>query len=345
MPPNPPTDIGLGLMWWSARNPPADPTVSLSGRTVLITGANVGLGLEAAVKTAALGAKGLILGVRSLQKGEDTKRQICQRTGYDPNKVRYYELDMSRFASVESFAKTVEENEPRVDAAILNAGTVTPAFVLSPEGYETTLQVNVLSTALLGVLLLPQLQKSATISGKASHLEFVGSVAHHRVKASQFDLSPERSIIDQANSKSFFGLTVNYHVSKLLLMYVMEGLVQATRTPGCEPNVIITNVCPCLCRTNLGRDFGSPMKLANYLFHLPFARTAEEGSRTLVSGITLGPEANGEFWSHDRLYKKGDLVTSAEGKALQKRVWKEIVDILIKNVPDLDGHLSRLRGQ
>ena len=305
MPSNPPTNIGLGLVWWSARNPPADPTVSLSGRTVLITGANVGLGLEAAVKIAALGAKGLILGVRSLQKGEDTKRQICQRTGYDPNKVRYYELDMSRFASVESFAKTVEENEPRVDAAILNAGTVAPAFVLSPEGYETILQVNVLSTALLGVLLLPQLQKSATISGTASHLEFVGSVAHHSVKASQFDLSPERSIIDQVNSKSFFGLTVNYHVSKLLLMYVMEGLVQATTTrmPGRgEPNVIITNVCPCLCRTNLGRDFGSPMKLANYLFHLPFARTAEEGSRTLVSGITLGPEANGEFWSHDILY-------------------------------------------
>lgn len=300
---NPPRTYGPGLIWWSARNPPRDPKTSLSGRTVLITGANVGLGFEAAIKIATLKAQRLILGVRSLQKGEETKSEICRRTGYDPNNVQYYEVDMSRFASVESFAKTVKKIEPRIDAAILNAGTVAPSYTLSPEGYETILQVNVLSTALLAVLLLPQLRKSAAVSGVASHLELVGSLAHHSVKASQFDLSPGRSIIDQANAKSFFGLKVNYDVSKLFLMYVMGALVQETRSPGREPDVIITNVCPCLCRTNLGRDFGSPMKLANWLFQLPFARTAEEGSRTLVSGITLGSEANGEFWSHDILFK------------------------------------------
>lgn len=50
------------------------------------------------------------------------------------------------------------------------------------------------------------------------------------------------------------------------------------------------------------------------------------------------------FWSNLLRYRKGDLVTSAEGKALQQRVWKEIVEILSRNAPEFEGRLSRLRG-
>ena len=75
--------MGLGLMWWSGRNPPSDPLTTLTGKTVLITGANVGLGFEAAIKFAKLKASRLIFGVRSLQRGEEAKARLCQQTGYE----------------------------------------------------------------------------------------------------------------------------------------------------------------------------------------------------------------------------------------------------------------------
>jgi NAD(P)-dependent dehydrogenase (short-subunit alcohol dehydrogenase family) len=68
-------------MYWAAHHPPADPVVSFVGKTILVTGANTGLGFQAAVKYAALGASSLILAARSLQKGEAAKNEIVRRTG------------------------------------------------------------------------------------------------------------------------------------------------------------------------------------------------------------------------------------------------------------------------
>jgi NAD(P)-dependent dehydrogenase (short-subunit alcohol dehydrogenase family) len=53
------------------KNTPADPDVSFASKTVLSTGANVGLGFEAAVKSAQKGCSKLILAVRSYSKGEE----------------------------------------------------------------------------------------------------------------------------------------------------------------------------------------------------------------------------------------------------------------------------------
>ena len=61
--------------------PPQDTKPSFKGRNILITGANVGLGFEVAVKFVQLGADKVILGVRTLSKGETARRQIEERAG------------------------------------------------------------------------------------------------------------------------------------------------------------------------------------------------------------------------------------------------------------------------
>ncbi|KIW75694.1 hypothetical protein Z517_10436 [Fonsecaea pedrosoi CBS 271.37] len=309
MTPSPPDHQGLSAMWWSARNPPENPHSSFRGKTVLITGANAGLGLEAAVKFAALGASRLILGVRSIQRGEEARDQICRRSGYKNTDIQLYQLDMSTFGSVKSFAKHVCADESRVDIAVLNAGMAAPSYRRSPEGFEMSLQVNTLSTALLAVLLYPKLRESAERSGEPSHLEFVGSVGHRMVKPDAFDAALESGprVLDLVNDKTYFDVEQQYCTTKLLLMYVMDGLVAAAAAAAehsssgghKDPAVIITTCCPNLCRTTLGRDFSFLLKLPTHLFQMVFARSAEEGSRILVSGTTLGEDANGQFWSHD----------------------------------------------
>jgi len=287
------------MVRWGARNPPNDPTTSFAGKTILITGANVGLGLESAVKFAALGASSLIFGVRSLSRGEEAKKTICERTGYPATNIKLFQLDMSIFASVKEFADVVTKNVPRIDIAVLNAGIAAPGYKSSPEGYEMTLQVNVLSTALLSILLLPKLRQTAIETKKPTHLELVGSSGHRDITPEILKLEPGESAVEKLNTKGVFNLQNQYSVSKLLLMYVMEGIAAVTLDASGKPEVIVTTVCPGLCKTNLGRDFSLPIRIANHAFQVLFARSCEEGSRTLVSGTTLGPEAHGEFWSHD----------------------------------------------
>lgn len=302
----PPDADGLRLFWWAAHHPPTNPKTSFSGKTILITGANIGLGSEAAVKFASLGAARLVLGVRSLRRGEEAKAEICRRTNYDTNNIHLYEIDMSTFASVEDFIKALSIKEPQIDVAVLNAGVAMPAYNLSPDGYEMTLQVNVLSTALLAILLLPLLQKTSQSSGHSSRLVFVGSDGHRMVKPNTFSPDSKSKILDSVNSEAFFNFQTHYQITKLLLMYVVDGLLKSASrrlSNGADLDVIISTVCPGLCRTNLGRDFSSPIKVVNGIFQYFFARTAEEGSRTIVSGAALGREAHGEFWAHDVFFR------------------------------------------
>lgn len=61
--------------------PPKDTRVSFNGRNIIVTGANVGLGFEAAAKFVDLGADKVILAVRTLPMGEEAQRLIESRTG------------------------------------------------------------------------------------------------------------------------------------------------------------------------------------------------------------------------------------------------------------------------
>jgi NAD(P)-dependent dehydrogenase (short-subunit alcohol dehydrogenase family) len=68
-----------------------------------------------------------------------------------------------------------------------------------------------------------------------------------------------------------------------------------------SPGIVVNAVCPSLCKTDLGRNFGTMSHISGFFFQGLFARTAEEGSRSLVSATALGPESHGRFWHHDIL--------------------------------------------
>ncbi|ETN44900.1 uncharacterized protein HMPREF1541_09775 [Cyphellophora europaea CBS 101466] len=318
----------LGHMWWAANNPPADPKSSFAGKTILITGANVGLGFEACLKFAALGASRLILGARSLKRGEAAKVEVCKQTGYRSQDIVIYALGMGTFSGVNAFVAEVDKHEPRIDIAILHAGIAAHHFELGPEGYESSVLVNGLSTALLAALLLPKLRSSSKLSGSPSRLQITGSCGHHLAPASKLDFPASANILDEVSKPEYFNMMDQYCLTKLLNMYTQDALVEAQARHGGADEVIITVVCPGLCRTNLGRDFPYWQRVCNGVFQKIFARSAEQGSRTMVSGVALGKDAHGEFWSHDVFYRKGELCKGQEGKRLQKRVWGEMLEVL-----------------
>jgi NAD(P)-dependent dehydrogenase (short-subunit alcohol dehydrogenase family) len=155
---------------------PKDTRPSFAGQTVIVTGANVGLGLEASVKFVQLGADKVVLAVRTLSKGEEAKKEIERRTKRS-GVLDVWHLDMMDYDSIKAFADRATRELERLDIACLNAGVAMIDFKQSQYGYERTLQVNLLSTALLALLLMPKLRASKTATFTPV-LEIVGSSNH-----------------------------------------------------------------------------------------------------------------------------------------------------------------------
>lgn len=149
--------------WFPPPLPPAD---SFKDQTILITGATGGLGLEAAIHYVQLGASTVIITARTLSRGPTTKATIEARTG-KTGVVQVRELDMSTFAGVKTFVDGLKEEVKTIDVVLLNAGVYKTTYDLSPNGWEETLQVNTLSTILLGLLLLPWMKACQPAGGSS----------------------------------------------------------------------------------------------------------------------------------------------------------------------------------
>lgn len=194
-----------------------------------------------------------------------------------------------------------------LDVALLNAGLGNPKFEQSPAGWEMALQVNVLSTALMAVLLLPLLRDTAAGRGKSVHLTFVNSHGHNMVQKDWF-APAGGSLLKAANDREKWDATRSYSMVKLIGIAVMQAVARGTASSSAspaspkQPGIIVNAVCPSLCKTDLGRNFGTMSHISGFFFQAAFARTAEEGSRSLVSATALGPESHGRFWHHDILF-------------------------------------------
>ncbi|KAJ5115963.1 hypothetical protein N7456_000311 [Penicillium angulare] len=316
--------------------PPTDPRgISLAGKTVLITGATSGLGYEAAIKYINLGVDSLIIGSRSLERGNSTKTKLEKLTNR-PGVVQIWELEMNSFQSVKNFAARAN-NLPRLDIALLNAGLWNRDYTLSSqadgEEWEEVLQVNVLSTSLLALLLLPKLGASSSGSGSGSepgHLSIVSSQQFVRVKAESLRTDPAESLLEHLNSAERFQGPKQYGISKLLVEYVMKTIADGVRREDGSLPVIVNTISPGLCQTSLGRQYDRFYeRWIVWILHRLFARTSEAGSRSLVSGTLQGAESQGKCWRSDGYLDESKALTNGlEGKEFQAKAWKEIVGVL-----------------
>ncbi len=136
---------------WTAADLP-----SFAGRTVIITGANSGLGAVTARELARCGAK-IIMAVRNTSKGEAAARQM---TG----DIEVRQLDLQDLSSVRRFADGVDE----ADVLINNAGIMAAPFALTIDGFESQIGTNHLGHFALTNLLLPKLtDRVVTVSSMA----------------------------------------------------------------------------------------------------------------------------------------------------------------------------------
>lgn len=296
------------------------PTGSYAGKTIVITGSNVGLGKEAARHFVRMGAGKLILAVRNLEKGNSAKIDIESTTNCAKDVIHVWEVDMASYTSVESFAARVNAELDRVDIFLANAG-IAPGKYAMAEDNEASITVNFVSTFLLVALVVPKLKSTASLYTTRPTLTIVSSDVHGHTMFPQKS-APDGKILSTVNDKAVAEKHWNeqYPVSKLLGVFCVRAL--AARYPSSNFPVTVNCVNPGLCHSELGRDIPT---FPFWLIKLVLARSTEVGSRTLVHAASQDGASHGQYMSDCNTGTPSSFVTSKEGQQAQERVWNELV--------------------
>ncbi|EKM54524.1 uncharacterized protein PHACADRAFT_258435 [Phanerochaete carnosa HHB-10118-sp] len=330
-----PTFLSFVLSQW--KHLPAPLHADLSGKTVVVVGANTGIGLEAAKHFAQMRPERLIIACRSEAKGRTAVEYIARETGYS---AELQLVDLADFASVKAF--TTHLKDDAVDILVANAAIAQPEYLTTKDGWEQALQVNHLSTALVCLLLLPNMYKAAQVHNSHPRLVITTSGLHMGVRFDE-DLSSKPNLLRALNSPEVCTsgrFQTRYNDSKLLNVLFVRAL--AAHMPATSP-LVPACACPGYCVSELRRNFAFSTRVMYKLMELTLGRTAEQGSRQILYAA-LGPDGHdgnhsrylrGMYVAHSEVSEPGDYVISREGVELQERIWRETLDILAEAAPEV----------
>ncbi|KAF2451519.1 NAD(P)-binding protein [Karstenula rhodostoma CBS 690.94] len=307
-----------------------------AGKTYIITGGNHGLGLETARHLVRSSATRVILTVRNMKAGETARADIERATGRT-GIIELWYLDLASYDSIKAFASKLSSETGRIDAFIANAGVQMDRWETA-EGMELSIQVNVVSTTLLAVLIMPKLVESAKRYAIEPKLVFVGSALGFTAKE---DLAKcgKVDVFAALNEQKRADLDQRYALTKLVQHYAIREL--ADLCPVEHTGVTINTIAPGLCSTGLGHDTSTKTRAIVGVLRAAFARTAEQGSRTILHGVVAEKDSHGKMLSGCKIkeYWVPKWMSDAEGTHMQKQIWSELAKIMEAQQP---GCVSRI---
>ncbi|KAI1896932.1 hypothetical protein AGOR_G00099970 [Albula goreensis] len=207
----------------------------IKGKTVVITGANTGIGKETARELAKRGGR-IIMGCRDMEKCEAATREIRGETLNSQVYARH--IDLASIKSIREFANWVNQEEERVDILINNAGVMRCPHWKTEDGFEMQFGVNHLGHFLLTNLLLEKLKSSAP-----SRIITLSSLAHIVGEIDFDDLNWE---------KKKYNTKMAYCQSKLANVLFTRELARRLQGTGVTAN----SLHPGVVATELGRHTG-----------------------------------------------------------------------------------------
>ncbi|KAH7095520.1 hypothetical protein FB567DRAFT_601438 [Paraphoma chrysanthemicola] len=303
------------------------------GRTYIVTGANNGLGLETARHLVGASSARVILAVRNISAGEKAKLDI-ERTTRRNGVVQVWHLDLASAESVQGFAAKAEAELDRIDGLIENAGVWLDAWTLAEGGMEMCMTVNVINTMFLAVLMMPKLMESAKQFGLQPRLVFVVSgLGFQAMARKELTKGGKVDVFNGLNDQKQQSMGSRYALTKLVEAYAIRALAAAY--PVEKTNVVINMVSPGICATGLARDTHMLVRAAQSVLHAVVARTAEEGSRTILHAMLADEGTHGKHLSGCKV--KDDWIQpwmkDTDGQKMQKQIWEELGGLMEKEKP------------
>jgi NAD(P)-dependent dehydrogenase (short-subunit alcohol dehydrogenase family) len=281
----------------------------MQGKTVVVTGANSGIGFETAAALASMGARVLVT-ARNADKGRAAVAAITQRLPGE-GRVQLVVFDLADLASVRQGAAEILDQAPRLDVLVNNAGLVLSERVETVD--EATFAINHLGPVLLTNLLLERMTASAP-----SRVVNVASTAHTTArKGIPFD--------DLQSAKHYRGMRV-YGQSKLANILFTLELARRFQGTGLTAN----SLHPGTVRTGYGRG-GDARGLLGFGITIasPFFLSAAKGARTSVY-LASSPEVervSGEYFVKCKPRRPRRWAQDAEAAQRLWQVSEELVDL------------------
>ncbi|RFU76891.1 hypothetical protein TARUN_5341 [Trichoderma arundinaceum] len=289
--------------------PPIPPTpsgVNLSGKTIIITGGNAGLGYEAAKQFLTLGASHVILACRSISKGQEAVSALrADPTVKQSNPdalIEVFELDLNDYQSGLRFSNKVKSEVKELDILLNNGGQVVMDYRMSKNNHEQNMQ------------------------GSATQIS--------QNTLTKKPISPESTVLGHFDNEANYNKFFRYADTKTVVNAYVRRL--AALAPS---EVIVNNLCPGLVQTGLDKNLPFYLRLPMLFFRRSAGRTVEEGARTLIYATTVaGPETNGKFLQNNKVHPGAAFLNTAEGGEFIDKLWKESVQDAATVNPKLSSY-------
>jgi WW domain-containing oxidoreductase len=281
----------------------------LTGRTVVITGSNCGIGFETAQALAGAGAN-VIFACRNIEKGEEAMHR-CK--ALHPNsKLVFFPLDLASADSIKNFCSQVKDES--IDTLICNAGLMSTHYQETKEGLEMTVGVCHFGHFLLTQLLLPQLLTAKDLTPDSSkrvspRVIMVSSESHRMPAKLNFNKFPLKKT-DRFSTLTAYGqakLCNALFANELQRRFGDQGLTACSLHPGA------------LITTSFGRDSG----FLSLLFKLvsPLTKNPNQGAATTVycASHENTEELAGKYFSHCHSVRS---TKEANNPETAEKLWK-----------------------
>jgi NAD(P)-dependent dehydrogenase (short-subunit alcohol dehydrogenase family) len=273
---------------------------SLSGKVVVITGANSGLGYYSSLTFAKAGAT-VVMACRNATKAKTAVSEILSE--WPGANVKVVELDLASLKSVKEFAATVSKSYKSVDVLMNNAAEMAiPRREVTVDGFERQMGINHLSHFLLTGLLLPSIAKDGRIVNVASGAYMFAA------KNFTYDL--------QSGEK--YDPWVAYGNTKAANLFFTYELNQRLQSSGSSVIAIATH--PGYTATNLQTSKFPFWSYLNYLF----AMNLSEGA---LSQIIAAVDPNVRSSKNDFIgpkYLSFGYPTLTKTTKVDEKVWKHL---------------------
>ena len=271
----------------------------ISGKTAVVTGASSGLGLEASVKLAGLGAD-LVLVARDRRRGEAAVATVKKRSG--SNAVSLMLCDFASLAQIRGLAAEVIASRSKLHILVNNAGSVSAKREVTQDGIERTFAVNHLAPFLLTILLLDSLKRSAP-----ARVVTVASIAQARGDMPFDDLQFEHGgyAIMRAYARSKLA-------NVLFTRELARRLAGTSVTANClHPGAVATNIW------SHAPWYARPLLSVAKLFMI----SAEQGADAIVH-LAASPEVEGLTGGYYERTRRVAPSPIAQDEATSAKLWE-----------------------
>ena len=281
--------------------------VSLTGKTIIVTGATNGIGLITARELARMGGQVTIIS-RNADKCAAVAERIKSETG---NQVEFIAADLSTLTGIMQAAADFQQRHTHLHVLVNNAGGFFNKRNLTADGYEYTFALNHLNYFLLTNLLLGVLKASAP-----ARIVNVSSGMHVRAPAMDFDNLQGEKIF------SGWGAYARSKLANVMFTYELARRLEGT-------GVTVNALHPGYVNTGFALNNGSLFRVFAGLSARLFARKPEQGALTSIY-LASSPEVDGVTGKYFADCQPVQSSPVSYDKAAAEKLWQVSLELTSK---------------